>query len=73
MVQLLIVSELRDLEELIEQEVKKMPILNDVLDHKVLGREFKKGQLTVLRLQIEKRFGALPKWAEDRLGQLSAR
>ena len=48
-----------------------MPILNDILDNKVLGREFKRGvqegELTVLRRQIEKRFGALPSWAEERL------
>lgn len=44
---------------------------NDILDNKVLGREFKRGvqegELTVLRRQIEKRFGALPGWAEERL------
>jgi hypothetical protein len=34
---------LRHLEETVEQEARKMPILNDILDHKVLGREFKKG------------------------------
>jgi hypothetical protein len=44
-----------------------MPILNDILDNKVLGREFKRGELTVLRRQIEKRFGAIPSWAEERL------
>ena len=60
-----------------------MPILNDILDHKVLGREFKrglqegllegelKGELTVLRRQIEKRFGAMPGWAEKRLASRS--
>jgi len=44
-----------------------MPILNDILDNKVLGREFKRGELTVLRRQIEKRFGAIPSWADERL------
>ena len=48
-----------------------MPILNSILDHEVLGREFKRGlqegELTVLRRQIEKRFGALPSWAEGHL------
>ena len=65
--QLLVLSGLRHLEESVEQEVRKMPILNDILDNKVLGREFKRGELTVLRRQIEKRFGAVPNWAEDRL------
>jgi hypothetical protein len=59
----------------VEQEARKMPILNSILDHEVLGREFKKGlaegvqqgELNVLRRQIEKRFGALPVWAAERL------
>ena len=69
--QLLVLAGLRHLEESVEQEARKMPILNDILDNKVLGREFKRGvqegELTVLRRQIEKRFGALPSWAEERL------
>jgi len=69
--QLLVLAGLRHLEESVEQEARKMPILNDILDNKVLGREFKRGvqegELTVLRRQIEKRFGALPNWAEERL------
>ena len=57
-----------------------MPILNSVLDleNKVLGRELNRGleegkrqgleegELKVLRRQIEKRFCALPDWAEKR-------
>ena len=53
-----------------------MPILNDIMDHKVLGREYKRGlqqgALTVLRMQIEKRFGAIPAWAKERLNSQSA-
>jgi hypothetical protein len=44
-----------------------MPVFIDILENQVLGREFKRGELTVLRRQIEKRFGALPGWAEERL------
>ena len=52
-----------------------MPILNDILDHEVLGREFKKGlqegrqveAVAILRRLIEQRFGALPEWAEARI------
>jgi hypothetical protein len=65
--QLLILAGLRHFEETVEREARKMPILNDILDNKVLGREFKRGELTVLRRQIEKRFGAIPTWAEERL------
>jgi len=118
---LMILSGLRHLEETVEQEVRKMPILNDVLENKVLGREFKRGleegkqqgleegkqqgleegkqqgleegkqqgleegkqqgleegelsgKLKVLRRLIEKRFGPLPDWAENRLATRSAR
>ena len=53
-----------------------MPILGNTLDNKVLGREFKRGlqegELTVLRRIIEKRFGAIPAWAEERLAGRSA-
>jgi hypothetical protein len=65
--QLLILAGLRHFEETVEREARKMPILNDILDNKVLGREFKRGELTVLRRQIERRFGAIPSWAEERL------
>ena len=70
--QLLILAGLRHFEEIVEREARKMPILNDLLDNKVLGREFKRGELTVLRRLIEKRFGAIPSWAEDRLADRSA-
>ena len=70
--QLLIVAGLRHLEEAVEQEAAKMPILNDIREHKVLGREFKKGELTVLRRLIEKRFGTIPTWANDILANRTA-
>lgn len=41
--QLIILAGLRRLEEIVEQEVRKMPIHIDILENKVLGREFKKG------------------------------
>ena len=81
--QLLILAGLRHLEEVVEQEARKMPILNDILEHKVLGREFKRGleegvqqgiqqgELAVLRRLIEKRFGTMPVWAADELASKS--
>ena len=58
--QLMVLSGLRGLEE----EIRKMPILNDIMDHKVLGREYKRGAkeeaLNISRRLIEKRFGAIP-------------
>jgi len=64
-----------------------MPLLNSILDNKVLGREYKRGQqegrqegreegrqegdLTVLRRLITNRFGAIPGWVEERLANRS--
>ena len=60
-----------------------MPILNDIMDHKVLGREFKRGlqegrqegrqegERNILRRQLEKRFGVIPEWVDQRLSGLS--
>ena len=59
-----------------------MPIRTSILEHDVLGPVFMKGlqegrqegrqegELTVLRRLIEKRFGALPAWAGDKLAAL---
>jgi hypothetical protein len=66
---------------IVEEEVKKVPILNNILDHEILGREYKKGRqegrqeegLTIVRRLIEKQFGSVPKWAEEQLEKLSAK
>jgi flagellar biosynthesis/type III secretory pathway protein FliH len=86
--QLLFLAGLRQLEETVEQEARKMPVFIDIMENKVLGREFKRGrqeglqegrqegrqegELRVLRRLIEKRFGTLPSWAEERLAGRSA-
>ncbi|HLI82740.1 MAG TPA: DUF4351 domain-containing protein [Bryobacteraceae bacterium] len=78
----------RALGRLIEEEAEKMPILNDILDHEVLGREYKKGlaegvqkgmqegvqlgELKLLRRLVERRFGPVPGWAEERLSKMPA-
>jgi hypothetical protein len=73
--QLLVLAGLRHLEESVEREVRKMPLEIDILENKVLGREFKRGrldgELTIIRRQIAKRFGELPAWAEERMGALT--
>lgn len=68
---LLILAGLRNLGRVVEEEARKMPILNDIRDYEVLGEEYKNGAPTVLRPQIEKRFGAIPSWAEERLLTMS--
>ena len=50
-----------------------MPILNDISEHEVLGRARQEEGLTIVRRLIEKRFGSVPKWAQQRLAKLSAK
>jgi len=65
-----------------------MPVYIDLLENKVLGPAFKRGleegelkgklegelegELKILRRQIEKRFGPIPKWAAEQLAARSA-
>ena len=60
------------MEEVVEREARKMPIPDDILDNKVLGRELRRGleQGRLLRRLIEERFGAVPPWAKARLASL---
>ena len=81
--QLLILAGLRHLGESVEQEVRKMPIDADIMENEVIARIYRRGvqegrqegrqegERTVLRRQIEKRFGVLPGWAEERLAARS--
>jgi hypothetical protein len=80
---LLVLSGLRKLERSIRTEVELMPITHDILDHEVIGPAIKQGlqqgrqegrqegEVFVLRRVIDRRFGALPGWADERLAQLS--
>jgi hypothetical protein len=81
--QLLILAGLRHLGAVVQEEVRKMPIDYNIREHEVLGPEFKKaieegrvegraegrveGERTLVGRMIEKRFGTLPRWAEERL------
>jgi hypothetical protein len=70
---------LRSIEREVEEEIRKVPVLNSLLDHKVLGREFKKGreqgrnegeakgEAKLLRRILEHRFKKLPNWVDDKL------
>src|ERR1035438_9291853 len=72
---IVILAGLRRLAKTVEQEARKMPIHINILENEVLGPVFQKGlqegrqegELTILRRQIEKRFGALPGWASEKL------
>jgi predicted transposase YdaD len=81
---LLILSGLRKLSSEIKEEVERMPILNDILDHEVIGpvlrqgiqqgiqQGMQQGEMLILRRQLEARFGELPSWVEERLGGLDS-
>jgi hypothetical protein len=53
-----------------------MPILDDIMDHDLLGPEirrgYERGEMAILLRQIEKRFGTVPSWASQRIEALSA-
>lgn len=69
--QLALLAGLRNMGELISEEASKMPITADIMDHDLFGPLIRKGQiegeLTILRRLIERRFGSIPDWAEERL------
>jgi hypothetical protein len=76
---LTILAGLRKLGDAVRAEVKHMPILNDIMDHDLLGPTFREGEqkglqqgeLTMLRRLLEKRFGAVPAWMDEHLAKLS--
>ncbi len=53
-----------------------MPILNDIMDHEVIGRERRlgmaEGERTVIMRVLADRFGQVPAWARQRIGSLAA-
>jgi len=68
----MILAGLRGLEDITEQEANQMPILEGIRDHKVLGREYRRGELRMLLLLVEQRFGPVTPVVRDRLAALSA-
>jgi predicted transposase YdaD len=78
--QFLVISGIRRLAQAITEEAHKMPILNDIMDHEVLGPAIRQGRQEgkqegkqeMLRRILEKRFGQIPDWVETRLTSLPA-
>ncbi len=72
--QLVILSGLRGIEEIIRKEASRMPILANIEDHKIIGPALREGRRQgaeeVLRALLSKRFGPVPEWAERRLSDL---
>ncbi|MGD1073001.1 MAG: DUF4351 domain-containing protein [Bryobacteraceae bacterium] len=85
--ELTILAGLRELGTTIKREMEQMPILDDIMDHDLLGPERRRGialglaegqakglaegERRVLLRQIGKRFGSVPEWAKQRLEALS--
>jgi hypothetical protein len=81
---LTILSGLRKLGDSVKREARIMPILEDIMDHDLLGPAIRQGmqqgreegrqegELIIVRRQAIKRFGTLPDWADQRLTTLSA-
>src|ERR1017187_2820875 len=82
--QLSILAGLRKLEPLVKEEASRMPITEDILNHKIIGPAYRQGrqegrqegqqegELELLRRQIVKRFGPIPAWLDERLARCSA-
>ena len=74
--ELTILAGLRHLGAIIKRETKTMPILDDIMDHDLLGpilrRGRQEGEQTIVMRLIEKRFGPVPAWARQRLEAMSA-
>jgi hypothetical protein len=85
---LIAVAGLRGLEEVIEREANKVPVIIDILENKVLGREYKRGlgeglekglergrkqaNKALLSRLIEERFGPIPAAIDQRLRRASS-
>jgi len=84
---LMILAGVRKLGEAVRREAKNMPILDDIMDHDVIGPAIRQGlerglergnqigkheeAMAYTRRLLTSRFGALPASVEDRLGRLS--
>jgi len=87
MAELTTLAGLRGLGDILKGEVTGMPILDDIMDHDLFGPKIregmaagraagleegrKEGERQVVRRLMEKRFGPMTPWAEDRLKSLT--
>lgn len=74
--ELIILAGLRSLATVVEREIEQMPILDDIMDHPVIGRERRYGiavgERAIILIQMAKRYGAVPDWARERIESLNA-
>jgi hypothetical protein len=74
MAELSILAGLRKREGEFREEAKKMPILNDIMDHEIIGPAIRQGRaegwIEILLSQMEKRFGSVSPQVRERLATL---
>jgi hypothetical protein len=70
--ELTILAGLRNLGRVVKKESERMPILEDLWDHDLIGPERLLGERTVILSLMRKRFGPVPAWAAERLETLKA-
>jgi predicted transposase YdaD len=72
--ELMILAGLRNLAGFVKEESERMPILEDFTDHDLFGPMLRQGRIEGERdfflKQMNKRFGPVPGWASERIGQL---
>ena len=68
---LMVLAGLRKLGSVLKQETEQMPILDDIMDHEIIGPARREGARAVILRQIDKRFGPLPDWAKARLDAMT--
>ena len=76
--ELLILAKLRQLSSEVNREIRTMPILEDIMDHDVIGPAIRKGlaqgrvegQVEIILSQIQRRFGNVPPAVGQRVAAL---
>lgn len=66
--QLVLLCGLRRLTGRLTMEVKIMGATIDIAKNEILRDLMRDGQVTIIRISLETKFGKLPKWADERLG-----
>ncbi len=84
LVKLLILAGLRDAQTEVQEEARQTAMIMDIRTNSFLreiyqegrdegrGEGLTQGEATMLRRQLEQRFGPLPDWAQEKLGQAQA-
>jgi predicted transposase YdaD len=83
----MILAGLRNLADIITQEVQQMPILDDIMDNPLIGPKIRQGieagwkkghqegrqegEREIVLRMAEKRFGPIPGWARQKLDAMS--